>query len=272
MTQLQTVVEQISTFAAQHAPPSFVSRGIPLAVVLLLAGIGMSVFGAKLARWALTAAFVIGGGVLGNEFAKVVGFHPLLCAAVGALLIGTIGYLTLRLWIGVVAAGLVAALALGAFSYQRVFPHLGEFEQRAVASGHETPGTFSLPTPQEQADYLQRSPGEWASDFWAFVTAKDQRLRPNAQAVAIVALLVGLLVGLLATRTALVFSTSLLGTVLVAASLGGLMAHFVPRFYEGLLQRPQLSGAALGGFFVTSLLLQSLLTRKAKSAKLKAAE
>jgi hypothetical protein len=267
MTQWETVIDQVRTFASQHAPPSLVGQGIPLALILLVGGIGMSVLGAKMARWGLVAAFVAAGGSFGAQFGRIVELHPMLCGGVGALLIGIIGYLTMRIWIGVIASALVTALALGAFGYRNVLPHLGEYEQISAA-GEGSP-TFSLPTPEAQAANFERSPREWATGFWTFVTGKDARVERNAQALAIVAMLAGLLFGLLATRAALVFSTSLVGTLVVITAVGVLMARFVPEFHQAMLHRPQVTGAAVGGFLVTSLILQTLLTRKAVAAKTK---
>ena len=77
-------------------------------------------------------------------------------------------------------------------------------------------------------------------------------------------MITGLLVGLLAARPTLILSTALLGTVLVVGSMVTLLTKFIPDSYQALVERPGLSGVAVGGFLVTSLILQSILTHKGK--------
>jgi len=266
MTELTTILEQAKLFVSQHAPPEVVTKGIPLAIVMLLAGISTSVLGAKLARWALTGAFAIAGGIVGAQCSQITSLHPALCAAVGAVAIGTIGYLTFRIWAGVVSAVVISAIALGIFGYQRVRPLVGEFEGRAIVAESQGAGTFTLPTPEQQESYLDRTPQQWANEFWSFATNKDARLQPDGQAVAIVAMLTGLLFGLLATRAALILATSFGGTAIVATAAGMLTAHFAPGFYDALLAHPQYAGAGVGAFLLSSIVLQALVTRKGTAA------
>ena len=85
--------------------------------------------------------------------------------------------------------------------------------------------------------------------------------------IGVVALLTGLCLGLAAARWALIISTSLVGTSFVATGLATLLTHSVPDSYQAFQNNPSVVGIGLGGFLVTSLVLQTLLSRKSTSDK-----
>ena len=69
MNEVASVLEQLRVFFVQHAPTSMPTGSVPVAVVCLVGGIVLSVLGAKFARFGLTTAFVLLGGLLGAGFA-----------------------------------------------------------------------------------------------------------------------------------------------------------------------------------------------------------
>ena len=267
MNGIETILEQARLFAVQHAPTDALREAVPAALVLLVAGIGLSVLGAKLARFGVTSAFVVLGGVLGSRFGQEMGFQPLICVLVGAFLIGVIAYQTFRLWVGVGAAVVFSSLVLGTFGYQRLVPYVAEFQQGAQQPAIQSPITFAVPTPVEQQAYRERTPGQWAEEFWAFVTQGDANFAKNTKGLATVALLTGLCLGIVAMRWALILATSLVGTVLVTTAAATLLTQSVPESYQAFQNNPSLVGVGVGGFLVTSLILQAMLSRKGPSAK-----
>jgi len=90
MNEIETILEQARLFFVQHAPTDALRGAVPAALIFLVAGVGLSVLGAKLARFGITSAFVGLGGVLGFRFGQEMGFQPLICALVGAFLVGVI--------------------------------------------------------------------------------------------------------------------------------------------------------------------------------------
>ncbi len=261
MNEIETLLEQARLFFVQHAPADALRGAVPAAVAMLVAGVGLSVLGAKLAKFGLTAAFVVLGGAIGSRFAHEFDFPAAICVAGGALLIGVIGYQTLRLWVGVLAAVVFSSFVLGTFGYQRLVPYVGQFEQHQQPS-IESPIAFSLPTPTEQQAYRDRTPRQWAEEFWAFVTLKDASTARSTKALAIVALLTGLCLGIVAARWALILATSLIGTALVTTAMATLLTKSVPASYQAFQNNPGLAGIGVGGFLVTSLILQTMLSRK----------
>ena len=178
---IETILEQARLFFVQHAPTDALRAAIPAALIFLVAGVGLSVLGAKLARFGITSAFVVLGGALGVRFGQEMGFNSLICALVGAFLIGVIAYQTFRLWVGVGAAIVFSSLVLGAFGYQRVVPYVEEFEQTI-----QGPISFAVPTPLEQQAHRDRNLQQWPEEFWAFVTQRDANIAKNTKGLSIV--------------------------------------------------------------------------------------
>ena len=268
MNELETIIEQVRVFVGQHMPGEVMQQALPFGLVCLSVGIMVSVLGAKLARLGISGMFAIGGAVLGVFFARQTGFPVIICSLVGALALGVVGFHTVRMWVGVVAAGVFTLVALGAFGYQKVMPHLAEFEaspRGALVSGESS--SFTLPSPEEQQAYRDRNPKQFAEELWAFAAEKDTSLERNGKAVALLAIVAGLSIGVAAARWALILSTSLLGTGLVTTAMGTLANAYAPASYQSLHERPTLFGVGVGAFLLTSLVVQTLLTRKAPSKK-----
>lgn len=277
MNEVASVLEQLRVFLFQwlndHAPSAVPTGAVSVAVVCLVGGIALSVLGAKFARFGLTTGFVLIGGLLGASFADGLGFSRTACVPAGALLFGVIGFQTFRLWVGVASAAVVSAIVLSTFGYQRVAPRVAEFHQISPwviqdSSAKLIPGAaaeYVIPTRDQQVAYVERSPSQWASDFWAFLSEHDALTARNGKALAALTVLGGLCVGLLAVRLALILSTSLIGTVLVTSGAATLLTHSVPESYQAFQGNPMLVGVGVGAFLMTSLVLQTMLMRKASA-------
>ncbi len=266
MSDISPIIEQVRLFVDQHVSPDVLSKAVPVALICLLAGVALSVLGAKLARVGLSAAFVLLGGFGGLWFAREFGYPAPPCALVGGVMIGMIGHMTHRLWVGVAAAVVLSSLALGFFGYHRIVPHLPGFSETMVARSPVNGTTgFALSSPKEQQAYLDRSPRQWAEGLWERATAKDVHLERQGKALAIAALVTGLCMGLIAGRWMLVLATSLVGTALVTFSVATLCSRAMPESYQAFAGHPGMVGIGVGGFLATSLIVQTLLTRKAPS-------
>ncbi len=57
-----------------------------------------------------------------------------------------------------------------------------------------------------------------------------------------------------------------MGTFLVVAGLGAVATTYSPSWYQAVVDKPGVLGAAMGAFLVASLIVQTLLTRNAPSA------
>ncbi len=263
MNELGTIVEQARLFAQENMPVDVLQSAVPFGLVCLVAGIGLSVLGAKLARFGFTCGFVLLGGGAGTFFARELGYPAPITGLIGALMLGVIGYKTFRMWVGAAGALVFASIAIGAFSYQQVLPHVVEYRAQHAPQTASTPGGFRLPTQAEQHAFSETTPKEHLQSMWTFIKSKDVRIERRGQAVALAALITGLLLGVLAVRTALILATSIAGTFLVTTSIGTLLYHWVPNSFQTIEQSPSFALFGVGGFLVASLIVQTLLTRAA---------
>ena len=263
MDGLPEMLEQGRRFAEQHVPPESLPPPVPVALMVLLAGIVIGVLGAKLARPALTAAFGIGGAVAAGELARAFELPLAFTVIIGALLIGVIGFCLHRLWVGLATSFVLVAVVLSIFGYYRILPEAVTFNQTypAVVSG-AADAEFALPDAEQRAEYNRRSPQKWARDFWAHLTHRQADVEERIAVIGAAAALAGLLLGVLATRLAWVACSALVGTSLVASGAMALAATLVPDHYRAALDNPRWLVAAGVGLLLCSLLLQALLNRR----------
>jgi hypothetical protein len=102
-------------------------------------------------------------------------------------------------------------------------------------------------------------------EFWSYLEQRDPSAAKNFKGVAALSLLSGLAIGLVAARWALILATSLVGTMFVVLGGAAVLSNSVDHAFGSLMQKPSLFGLVIGGFFITSLVLQSLLARPAKA-------
>lgn len=262
MTNLETVVEQARIFLVQNVPADFQNRSVLLAIGVLIAGIGISSLGAKLARPGFTALVGALGATIGVWFSRQLGHQDVVGGLVGAAMAGTVAFLTYRMWVGILVGAVMASVALGSLGYQKVVPHAGEFQRTTMIS----PASLTLPTIEQQDAYIQQSPQEWMSKFWAFCRDRDASLEQNSRLIGVGAAMFGLFLGVIAVRWTMILATSVLGAVFVTSSLMTLSSEIAPNAYRSFLTHPGLVGTGIGAFMVTSWIVQTLVTRRAPDA------
>lgn len=267
MTDLTPVIEHLRELVVQNVPSEYLEQIVLIAAGFLVGGIGMSVLGAKMAKPAMTTVLGLLGAVGGVVFARHAGYqeglHQALGGLAGAVMFGTVAHLTFRVWVGVASAMIFSTLALGAFGYQRVVPHLAEFDGMVTWTPVEGQQAFTVPSADQQQKYRAPEFNEWAHQFWSFASEQDGDLPINSQLVGFGAAAVGLFLGVVAVRWMLILATSILGTALVTTAAATAMTHFAPGSEKTFLDHSGIMGMGVGAFLVSSLILQTLLTRKA---------
>lgn len=266
MTELTPLINQIRDFVATHAPPAVLERTIVISIAFLILGIGLSVLGAKLAKPTMATAVGLLGAVGGAVYAQYAGFNQVIGALVGAGMFGLVAHLTFRIWVGVATAVVLSSLALGTFGFQKIVPHLSEFDGMVTWSATEGTQTFTVPTPDEQTAYREHNLSEWASEFWSFATSKDSALPVNTQLVGFGAAAVGLFLGVVMVRWMLILATSVAGTMLVTTATATILSRFLADSYQPLLRHSGVMGMVVGAFLLASLVVQTLLTKKARES------
>lgn len=262
METLSQVRDQLNVLFQQHVPPVAL---VSTAVTFIVIGLGMSVLGAKLARFAMTTAFALAGAVGGTLISQNWSVSAPVSILLTCITGGVIGFFFHRLWIGVATAGLFAAVAGGGFGVQSLLPSLSSYERMpSIVQMPETKG-FSVPDLQTQKSYLNPEFPRWAQGFWDYAKAQDPKVAEKLSLVTAAAALVGFLVGALAVRFTLIVITALLGTAMVTSGVFALAQQYQPALVQSGFDRPQIGLLAWGVFLLGSLILQTLVTRSDKS-------
>ncbi|MCP4247382.1 MAG: hypothetical protein GY778_10080 [bacterium] len=261
------IAEQGRRLIEQHLPAEAIPPVAPVAIVALLVGVMVAVLGARLARPVLTAGFGVAGALAALRYACMLDLPQAVTVVLASVTLSVTGYLLYRLWIGVAAGAMMAALALGVFGFYRVLPEVAPFNESypaVIAQSDE--GGFALLDAEQQRTYLEKSPRTWAHDFWTHLTAQQADVQRNVVVIGVAAALMGLLLGALATRPALIVCTALFGTALVGSGLAALAAALVPEQYQSALNHPVWLGGAGAVLLLASLVLQTALTRPPPAA------
>jgi len=248
---------------ANHVPPESLPPALPVAVGVFVLGVGFAVLGARLARPVVVILFAIVGSLIGAR----IGYdyqHPVpLTAVLGATALGSLAFVTFRLWVGVLAGLVLSSIALGAFGSRNIWPHLLEYD-RQVAAGviGAVPADFSIPDAGQAASRGCERMQAYASDFWEYLRQRDADVERNVGMVGIAAGICGLMLGLLAVRFTVVVFSALVGTSLVTTGLTVLGTTWAPNVHQAVTADPRIALAVVGGVFLGSVVIQTLLTRK----------
>jgi hypothetical protein len=202
-----------------------------------------------------------------------------------------------RLWVGVAAGLLFAVIGTSLVGYQQVWPTAKEFDHssyfnRPVARAAVNPAELdsfdyrsiskdanggydmeagSIPLSAGSLDIdkrqIKESLSSWAGDLWGYLQSNIENLNTKFGGLAGGIGLLGLVLGLLFPRLTAVVTTSAIGTCLLAAGLGVCTWASQPDAYLAAMSKPTIIGAVIGALFTGSVILQGLLSRKAKSEK-----
>lgn len=289
MNEIMSNFETLGNVLQQHQLQVEGGHLVPAACLGLIFGVGISVLGAKLARPAFVLAFAAIGGLLGVQFAQFADMSSPLCALVSSGLVAFIGYITFRLWVGVGVAMVLGSIAYGGFGVLNLLPLVPQFQEAEVtamttpggtqahdaSSGTQSTGGadaagpdsggFAIPAPRVAPENVMAGLRDLGRKFWAFATEQQPQLTRYAQAIGLGTLIIGVFIGVLLVRWSLVAAASTVGTAMVMTSSLALMSQWLPSAYTSLIDQPAAVGITATGFFLTSVILQGLLTREAKS-------
>jgi hypothetical protein len=264
MDALSQLGDQVRMFLDQHVPPVAMVTSAITAVVI---GLGLSVLGAKLARFAMTAVFALGGAAVGALISREWAVSVPLSMLVSGGFAGVIGFFFHRLWIGLITALLFAGIIGGGVGLRSLAPMLADYEQMPAIVQTTGNGGFTIPDPETQADYLNPEFRRWAQGFWSYAKGQDLRIQEKLSLLTVGAALVGFLLGALAVRFTLILVTAILGTAMVTSGLAALAQQYQPDLVQASIDHPQIGALACGIFLVGSLVVQTLLTSSDKSSR-----
>ncbi|MCK4660303.1 MAG: hypothetical protein KAV82_12340 [Phycisphaerae bacterium] len=281
---LTQFAEQVHGLWQTNIPPEYQVPVFPVAVGMLVIGIGLSVLGAKLARWGITCAFGAAGVAVAAALAPGIDLSTIAVIVIGAIVAGGIGYWMFRLWVGLAAAALFGVVAVGFYGSHAVVPHFLEYQSgydfnNAVAmpqagdietftavyhAEDDKAGTVSLArtfASEAGADALSGLRA-WAEDFWVYVQSQEADVNKWIPGIGLAAGLIGFLLGVFRSRFTLILGTAMVGITLVMSGLAGLAAKMQLNVPQAIGQHTQAICIAGVLMLLASILLQALLTRK----------
>ena len=264
MEQYTDYAQQLVELVRHYVPPSAIPPALPTAVVALIFGVGVSVLGAKLARWFITIFFAVGGLVAGLKISQCYGFPPPVTTLLGGAAVGAVGFILHRLWVGLFTATFLAVVAFSVLSSQVAFPRLLEFDkaerEAIVEEFHPGPsGEVAEESWQRLRDYSDR--------FGAYLIEREPMFEKHAGVCVVGAGVLGLLMGVFLCRLTLILFTAALGMSLITSGIGVLSSYLGMDVYQICQQRPEMSAIALASFFLLSVVLQAALTRPEPAAR-----
>lgn len=273
MNEIIPMLEQFRAVLAQSPTMDAWTKTLPMLGVLLLGGVVVSVFGAKLAKFGVAAACGLVGASLGAALAQENGIAAPPCAVVAGAMLAVVGFLTFRLWVGVIAAGVAALVAVAVFGQGRLDTHVAAFQQREAARGQHTyvavPESATTSASLHALDVVPAALPDVEPSirrFWSYLQEQDATLATQTKGVAGAALVAGLFLGVLLSRLMLIASMSVIGTTLIVLAALGVMSSVSPSLVSSFHANPTVAAVGVGGLLVTSLIIQTLLTRGGRHA------
>lgn len=238
-----------------HLPADFWPDPDRAAIVAILAGLGLALWGARSLRAVYVLAFMGVGAAIGIKIARVMEVDILPGLVVGAGLAALVGYLLYHWWVGVTAgigAMLLVALLAGAKYMPEIRAEVDDgrqaFDDHRLGVGSDDYASALPVDDQAAGDYFKRL----ASHYWN--NHSDQVYRVGF--VLALTWMVGLGMGLTLPRFTTVVGTSVIGVSALALGLGLVISTHWPSLWANLVGHAAWSLAGLGVLLVVSLSYQ----------------
>ncbi|MBN1489693.1 MAG: hypothetical protein JXA69_07230 [Phycisphaerae bacterium] len=248
-------IHQIDELFRYHAPGGGLPVPTWVAVVTVVLGLLLSLAGAQLVRTVFTLAFLGGGAAAGAVVAERFDVSVIAGIAIGAVILGIIGYLLFRLWIAGLT-GVVAAVVAAVVTAAPQLPGLWEAFESHRTRGGAPAGEYRLLSAEQQQANADLDLVEYAQLFLEFTRTQQPELVHRAMFVAAVALVLGIIIALLVHRWAMVLGTIALGTVLTLAGAWLLAYRHWPAPIDWCREQPRWALGALGVWLIIAIACQ----------------
>lgn len=204
------------------SPPAWLSP-TRTAVAAVAAGFILALWGGRVLRVGFVFLFMAAGAVFGKQFAGSIQIDLLIGLVVGGGLAGLVGYVVYRWCLGLTVAAVAAFVVAATFSAPSLLNERQAFDdfRLGVGSGAYTTSHTPLYSWTAVRDY-----------FWERPDGR-QVVYKSLGPVALTAML-GFVLSVLAPRFAAILATSLVGSTLLAAGVGSLIAMRWPQTWAGI--------------------------------------
>jgi hypothetical protein len=247
-----------------HVPAEWMVSPVIAAALFILGGFALAMWGARMVRGLLILAFVGGGLWGGYVVSQHLSVNAIACTIGGAAVLGLLGALLYRLWIGVAWSVLLSAIALTMLGYREVLPQWSAFQDQQLAVTLSPGDPYQPPSPEQQAAYNDPEPTVVLAKFGDYLAEQQPTLRRNALLLSGAVGVAGLLMGLIAATLTTILGTSLLGVLFIGTGVTYFLNRFSPETLQPLIDRPAAAFAGVVGVVLLSMLVQWLQMRKSK--------
>jgi hypothetical protein len=249
-------LHQFESVMRYHMPAGDLS--IPLWPTLgaLLAGIVLSLAGAKLLRAAVALCFTGAGVALGSILAERFAFSTIVGVLGGAALFGAIGYLLFRPWMALLCGVIAVVVVAGATTAQDLPAVWQGFEDHRIAAGAVGDEGFAIPTAEAQAAEQTMTLAAYGREFVEYVQQYQPELARKTVVMSALAFAIGFFFGLFFHRVAMVLGTVALGTLLIGGAGLLLGERYWPQAVDRVLAHPRIGLGVAAGWMVLSILTQ----------------
>lgn len=263
---IRETADQVTEWVAllrEHVPAQSLPDPHWLAGILLVAGVLLSVWGAKLLRGGFVLSFVAIGAAVGIRLAESQQIDMLIGLVLGAGLAGLMGHLMYRWWLGT-SAGAFAVLLVLAVGVPRAWP--GEVERYRAQQQ-----TLTL---EQYRDALQ---GDMTSTAPSFAELREylwtERRDLSVKTLVICGLAFGLgfIAGLMIPRLTTIVGTAAAGTLALIVGGGILITLHRPDAWDTLDAQSGWVLAGITATFAMSVLMQGARSRPVLAAPVDAA-
>lgn len=264
MVELQVIIDRVVgclSLGRQYMAPEWNPPVDIVAGILLIASLLSILWGARLLRMIYILTFIVSGASLGVWLAKRFDVELLIGLVLGAGVLGVLGHLLYRWWIGM-TAGICAATVVIAMGLPWIWDYTEQFSDHYMGSARglrfagcaSRAGQTDSNTPGAGQNWLA-PPGFWDAYRKQLWEQRQMELQRVAILAAIAAGL-GLIMGLILTRFTTLLGTALIGTLIAAISAGFLLLRYRPDWWASFTPHSQWSWIVIGGLTLSGMAFQ----------------
>lgn len=259
--------ESILQTIRHHVPAELTSNVLVVAGLTGAIGLVLSLWGAKVFRAAIVAAFVGLGAWGGLAADQWLNLGMWFCVISCALLSGAIGLVLYRLWVGVGWALILSSVALSVLASKSAVPHWQPFQDTRTAQAVLIDGSFQPPSVEQQAQFNSPELGQVFADFGGYLSENVPNIKRNSVLIGGLAGTAGLLMGLLAVRFTMILASSITGVILLTSTTMYGLSRYRPDLLEQWTSKPAAVLAAMGIGVLLAMFAQWIQDRKSAGAR-----
>jgi len=254
INDISSLLSQVFEFFKNHVPvdqwPYLTYAALTAAVV----GLILSLWGARILRLVYVILFMIAGAACGIHVADRTQVDLLIGLVLGAGLLGLIGHLLYRWWVGITAA-VCAMLFVALISGPTVIPTELQYfqDQRLGVSAEE----YVLPNASSDSAVQVDMLSQYLSEIYDYFWNQRRKMVVKMGLILGIAGFLGLSIGLVLPRFTTIVGTCLLGVLGLAVGAGILISAYLPGVWAFMIVKSTWFIGAASLYLLGALLFQA---------------